>query len=79
MTTHPEVQKKAQAEIDAVIGSSRSPTIEDIDDLPYVQAIIQEVNAITIFLDSRSNFSFRFKGLGLLHHLEFPMLVPQMR
>lgn len=35
MTLHPEVQRKAQAEIDAVIGNDRLPNFEDREDLPY--------------------------------------------
>lgn len=41
MAMFPEVQKKAQAELDAVIGS-RLPTFEDRPQLPYIQAIVQE-------------------------------------
>lgn len=43
MTLFPEVQAKAQCEIDAVIGRSRLPEISDKDDLPYVNNLIQEV------------------------------------
>lgn len=43
MTLHPEVQDKAQAEIDAVVGQSRLPTFSDRPNLPYVEAVIQEV------------------------------------
>lgn len=43
MTLYPEAQKRAQAEIDAVIGSERLPTFVDKDQLPYVHAVIQEV------------------------------------
>jgi len=42
LVTHPEVQKKAQAEIDAVIGEDRIPTWEDYDKLPYVGTLIKE-------------------------------------
>ena len=42
MTLHPEVQKKAQAEIDAVVGRDRMPTFEDQKNLPYVDAIVKE-------------------------------------
>ncbi|KAH8093929.1 cytochrome P450 [Cristinia sonorae] len=44
MTAYPEVRKRAQKEIDEVVGSSRSPTFDDWDSLPYVQAIIKEVH-----------------------------------
>ncbi|KAI0332487.1 cytochrome P450 [Cubamyces sp. BRFM 1775] len=43
MTLHPEVQEKAQAEIEAVIGTDRLPTAEDRDNLPYLNAIYLEV------------------------------------
>ena len=43
MMTHPEVQRKAQAEIDRVIGSDRFPTLADQPDLPYVDALVKEV------------------------------------
>ncbi|KAJ3507528.1 hypothetical protein NMY22_g16902 [Coprinellus aureogranulatus] len=43
MATHPNVQKKAQAEIDTVIGSNRLPLIKDRLSLPYLQAILKEV------------------------------------
>ncbi|KAK0231772.1 cytochrome P450 [Armillaria nabsnona] len=42
MVLHPEVQEKAQAQIDAVVGSERLPTIEDRESLPYIDHILQE-------------------------------------
>jgi len=38
----PEVQKKAQMEIDAVIGNNRLPDFSDMDALPYTNAIVKE-------------------------------------
>jgi cytochrome P450 len=43
MALFPEVQTKAQAEIDQVVGSSRLPQFEDRPNLPYVDAVIKEV------------------------------------
>lgn len=43
MVLHPEVQKKAQAEIDAHIGPTRLPTWDDKEKLPYVSAVLKEV------------------------------------
>ncbi|TRM56906.1 cytochrome P450 [Schizophyllum amplum] len=40
---YPEVQKKAQAEIDAVIGTDRLPTLNDRPNLPYVEALVSEL------------------------------------
>lgn len=42
MALYPDVQKKAQAEIDAVVGPTRLPDFEDADSLTYVYAIIKE-------------------------------------
>ncbi|KAH6919339.1 cytochrome P450 [Coprinopsis sp. MPI-PUGE-AT-0042] len=39
----PEVQQRAQKELDDVVGNERVPSFEDIDRLPYIQAIILEV------------------------------------
>lgn len=42
MVLYPEVMKKAQAELDTVVGGTRLPTFEDKDSLPYVSGIIKE-------------------------------------
>ncbi len=42
MACYPEVQKKARAELDAVVGPNRLPTWEDRDSLPYITAIAKE-------------------------------------
>ena len=41
MSLAPEAQRKAQAELDALLGS-RLPTMEDLPSLPYIQAILLE-------------------------------------
>lgn len=43
MTLYPDVQKKAQEEVDRVVGSGRLPTMEDRGNLPYIEAIVNEV------------------------------------
>jgi cytochrome P450 len=43
MTLYPEVQLKAQEEIDRIVGIKRLPNIEDRANLPYVDAIVKEV------------------------------------
>ncbi|OSD02925.1 cytochrome P450 [Trametes coccinea BRFM310] len=43
MAMYPEVQKKAQAELDAVVGSGRLPDFSDQKCLPYVTALTKEV------------------------------------
>jgi cytochrome P450 len=44
MIAFPQVQRRAQAELDAVVGRSRLPTFSDAPRLPYVRAIIEEVH-----------------------------------
>ncbi|KAG2067385.1 cytochrome P450 [Suillus decipiens] len=43
MTLFPDSQKKAQAEIDAVVGPGRLPSFADRDSLPYIEALVKEV------------------------------------
>jgi hypothetical protein len=43
MTLFPEIQCRAQEEIDRVIGDSRLPTLADRDNLPYVFALLSEI------------------------------------
>ncbi|OLN81903.1 O-methylsterigmatocystin oxidoreductase 2 [Colletotrichum chlorophyti] len=43
MTLFPEVQRKAQEEIDRVVGSDRLPTVNDRENLPYIEAVVKEV------------------------------------
>jgi cytochrome P450 len=42
MTMYPEVQRKAQEEIDDVVGRDRMPTIADLDSMPYIRAMVRE-------------------------------------
>ncbi|KAH9020060.1 cytochrome P450 [Lactarius hengduanensis] len=42
MVAYPEVQKRAQAELDAVVGRSRTPTFADFQHLPFISAMIKE-------------------------------------
>ncbi|OHE90778.1 cytochrome P450 [Colletotrichum orchidophilum] len=43
MMVHPEIQKKAQEEIDRVVGSARLPNIQDREKLPYIEALVKEI------------------------------------
>ena len=43
MSTSPSVQQRAQQELDSVVGKVRLPTMEDIANLPYIQAIVKEM------------------------------------
>ena len=39
----PQVQRRAQAELDAVIGRDRLPTFDDRPHLPYIEALCKEL------------------------------------
>ncbi|KAJ3768549.1 cytochrome P450 [Lentinula raphanica] len=44
--SHPEIARRAQEELDRVVGRERLPTAEDEPNLPYVRAIIKEVQRV---------------------------------
>ncbi|KAL0947285.1 hypothetical protein HGRIS_013405 [Hohenbuehelia grisea] len=43
MLLHPEVQKRAQEELDRVVGHDRLPEFSDYDSLPYLECVLREV------------------------------------
>jgi len=43
MILHPDIQKKAQEELDRVTGKDRLPLISDRPNLPYIRSIMAEV------------------------------------
>jgi len=43
LAQHPEIQAKARAEIDSVVGRDRLPTFEDRERLPYLAALTKEI------------------------------------
>ena len=43
MLLHPDIQQKAQNELDTIIGRDRFPTFEDRPRLPFIDAICKEV------------------------------------
>lgn len=43
MAIYPEVQRKAQEEIERVVGPNKLPTFADRERLPYINAIVKEV------------------------------------
>ena len=42
MLQHPEVQERARAELDAIVGTNRLPNFDDRPNLPYIEAILME-------------------------------------
>jgi cytochrome P450 len=43
MVAFPETQRRAQAELDSVVGRSRVPSFSDLPNLPYLRAMVKEV------------------------------------
>lgn len=43
MVLHPDIQEKAQAQIDEVVGTDRLPNLSDRGSLPYIDWIVNEV------------------------------------
>lgn len=43
MMLYPDTQRKAQTELDSVVGYNRLPDFSDVDALPYVNALVSEV------------------------------------
>ncbi|KAL1701782.1 cytochrome P450 [Schizophyllum commune] len=43
IVNYPEVQERAKAELNAVVGLGRLPELDDRKDLPYVERLVQEV------------------------------------
>ena len=42
MASNPHIQKRAQTDLETVVGPSRLPTMEDKPGLPYITAIVKE-------------------------------------
>ncbi|KAF3074181.1 cytochrome P450 [Trichoderma afarasin] len=66
MILFPEVQKKAQEEIDRVVGSDRLPGYEDQDNLPYTTAVAKEAlryfSIVPIGTAHRAEEEITFRG-----------------
>lgn len=43
LTLYPEIQKRAQAELDSVVSRDRLPLFEDKPRLPYIEAMCKEL------------------------------------
>ena len=43
MTVWPSAQRKAQQELDRVVGSDRLPNYDDWESMPYIEALLREV------------------------------------
>ncbi|KAJ6516924.1 cytochrome P450 [Mycena vitilis] len=44
LVAYPEAQRKAQEEIDRVVGQHRMPTLDDLENMPYIRAVVSETH-----------------------------------
>lgn len=69
MVLHPEVQRKAQAQLETVVGPHRLPEFEDQKNLPYIHAIVKEClrwqNVFTLGLPHRLMEDDEYNGYHL--------------
>ena len=56
MTLHPEMQQRAQNEIENVVGKGVFPTINDKQDLPYTMALMKEMFRFAPVVPLGTNF-----------------------
>lgn len=67
LPSHPEVMRRAHEELDAVIGTDTWPSAEDEPRLPYIRAIIKEIQRVyTPFWMATPHYStedFVYKGM----------------
>ena len=63
----PEVQRKAQAELDSVVGPHRLPEFSDRDSLPYINALIKELlrwrSVVPVGVPHRSLEDDEYRGM----------------
>jgi hypothetical protein len=71
LIAYPESQKKAQEEIDRVVGEHRMPTLDDLDQMPYIRSMILEVGISAIAWFFYPLFSSRRIDFAPSPHLWF--------
>ena len=65
MVRYPEVYKKAQAEIDRVVGRERLPDFDDREHLPYLECVVKEVfRCVTYRLPTLFDYSQFSNAVG---------------
>ena len=66
MILYPDVQKRAQEEVDRVTGCKRLPEYEDQESMPYIKALVREVvrwkPLLPLGLAHANNKSDTYKG-----------------
>ena len=78
MALYPEVQKKAQAEINSVIGPDRLPDFHDRPSLPYINAMVKESSHWNLVLPFGTRPFFSLSSSLLPSSDEFTEGIPHM-
>ena len=60
----PQVQRRAQAELDVVIGRDRLPTFDDRPRLPYIEAVCKEVMRWQMVTPLGATFPYELRQSG---------------
>ena len=55
LLSNPEAIRKCQEELDRVIGSDRTPSVDDVKDLPYVRSLVKVRAPLAFKLDGRGS------------------------
>jgi cytochrome P450 len=66
LLSNPVAVKKAQEELDRVIGPDRTPTFNDEKDLPYIRSIIKVRNLLYLFQES-----LRWRSTNKFGHIHY--------
>jgi len=69
MMNNPEVQERAQSEIDNFVGFDRLPNFDDLPALPYVGALIREVKRWRPITPLGKQASLNIRMSGVIEHL----------
>ncbi|KAG9190558.1 hypothetical protein G6011_08646 [Alternaria panax] len=76
MTVFPDVQKKAQEELDRVFGGSRLPVGEDRESLPYIYALMKRTHRWHLVLPIFNRTVLRPVGNADWHFTHDPEVYP---
>ena len=81
MTLHPEVVKRAQDEIDRVVGNARLPDFDDRSTLPYVENVLTEVYrcviCIRFWVTSKTSLDGTRRSTSVGLHSDYDLDCPQ--
>ena len=56
MMAYPEIQSRVQAELDHVVGRNHLPRLDDLDKVPYTNAVLLEVRKTFIYFSDYGEF-----------------------